>query len=97
MEPEDTVMSDYKVLEAGLKNPTHEKMHGKHCPLSWIRVAEAQAEISFPLGKQAGIKEGTRRAYEFMKKQHYIVDYDLDRSVEYLEKVYGKPNSKNGS
>lgn len=41
---------------------------------------------------KAGIREGIRRSYEDMKVHHYIIDYDLDTLVAYLEKKYGKPD-----
>ena len=36
------LLTDYEVLEAGLIDPTYEKMHGRHCPPAWIRVAEKE-------------------------------------------------------
>ena len=52
-------------------------------------VAKAQAEITGDIAYAEGIKEGVRRAYENMVAQHYIVSYNLDRAVDFLEKRYG--------
>ena len=40
-------------------------------------------------GYKAGIREGVRRAYEYMKDQHRIAGYDLDHAVSFLELKYG--------
>ena len=36
------LLTDYEALEAGLIDPTYEKMHGRHCPPAWLRVADAE-------------------------------------------------------
>ena len=42
-------------------------------------------EAIFKAGQQEGIREAIRRAYEYMKATHRIVDYDLDGVVSHLE------------
>lgn len=83
MEAKDTVMSEEQVMDLYGIHP-HQLVPG-------VQVDElklAQAEISFKTGE----KEGVRRAYQMMKDQHYITDFNLDSAVDFLEKKYGEPS-----
>lgn len=85
MDGRDTVLKGCEVICIGTQ-----KTDLIACPLTKKERLECRERCQY----RAGIREGVRRAYENLKAQHYLISYDLDRCVDYLEKRYTKKEEK---
>ncbi len=79
MEAKDTMMGEQELRAECFKTP-HEEVGDGYCLKCVELAAQAQAEITWPIAKQAGIKE----VVEWIKAQQYECANPEDMAYKWL-------------